>query len=521
MLQNSKDALSARPAASRYRLLLVIVAVAAPSMLAIRSMLKFADRVSSPVEGSILVFVAALVVVPGTIVLLLGIGQARAGFRELRAKVRWWHWLLLLAYISQLVFRLRDVPEARATPLDAWAILRLGPEAIIVTVLLGRLALRRPPWLPSLFRGPVAFLTAYALICSISTAWSVYPAWTLYHSLEYFMDIALLATVLVMVRTSEEYKAVMDWIWFVYAAGMVLVWIEAVLMPHLAFQPPTNRLEGVFPIENWNDLGTTAAVLTVIAVARIWRFDRQNGSRSWCLLLLLVFSFVTMLAAQTRNAIAGFLFGAFLVFLFSKRIWASMSFVALTITTLGSGAVRAFLERDTPQEVLAMNHLNGRMSFWGLAWDMIMKHPLTGLGAYAGGRFTVLAVLGQGEASTLHNDFLEVATGTSFWGLIPFLLALVLTWVILIRAIGNRSLAADERQLALEGIGIVGVLTVHAFFNTDLSWHAPLIYFAALGCAEFLRRRQTAQNIYDRRLMMKLHSAAAVALTPEITGTRS
>jgi O-antigen ligase len=492
MLHNSTNrASTSRPSA--YWHLLAIVAVAALSVLAIALMLQFADRVSSPVDGSILLLVAASLVIPGTILLLVGGAQAQASFRELRAKVRWWHWLLLLAYLSQLVFRLRDVPAARETPVDAWAALRIGPEVIIVVVLLARLILRRPDWLPSLGRGPIAFLTVYALICSISTVWSVYPAWTLYHSVEYFMDIALLGTILVMVRTGDEYKTVMDWIWLVYGAGMLLVWIEAVFMPQLAFQPPTHRLEGVFPIENWNDLGTTAAALTAVAVARIWPLDRRCVNRSWYLILL-VFSFVTMVAAQTRNAIAGFLVGTALVFLFSRRIWASISFVALALMALGAGAVRVFLERDTPAQALAMDSLNGRMPFWDLAWNMITKHPFTGLGAYAGGRFAVLASLGAGEASTLHNDFLEVATGTSFWGLIPFVIALVVTWVLLARAVHDRLLAPNERQLALEGIGIVGVLTVHAFFNTDLSWHAPLIYFAALGCAEFLRRRHAIQS---------------------------
>jgi len=489
MLHNSINRAS-RLHPSAYWHLLAIVAVAALAVLAIALMLQFADRVSSPVDGSILLLVAALLVIPGTILLLVGGAQARASFRELRAKVRWWHWLLLLAYISQLVFRLRDVPEARDSPLDAWAILRIGPEAIIVAVLLSRLTLRRPDWLPSLYRGLIALLTTYAMVCVISSVWSVFPVWTLYHSLEYFMDIALLATVLVMVRTADQYKTVMDWVWLVYGAGMVLVWIEAILMPQLAFQPPTHRLEGVFPIENWNDLGTTAAVLSTVAVARIWRLDRNSLSRPWYLLLL-VFSFVTMLAAQTRNSIAGFLVGTTLVFLFSKRLWASTSFITLAMMALGTGVVRAFLERDTPEQALSIDSLNGRMSFWNLAWDMITKHPFTGLGAYAGGRFAVLATLGAGSASTLHNDFLEVATGTSFWGLIPFGLALVLTWVVLVRAIRNPSLGPHERQLALESIGIVGVLTLHSFFNTDLSWHAPLIYFAALGCAEFLRRRQS------------------------------
>ncbi len=496
MLHNSTNGtLTAHSSASWHRSLLVIVGVGALSVLAIASILRLADQISSPFDGSIVIFVAALLVVPCTILLFVGIRQARASLQEMRSEIHWWHWLLLLAYLSQLVFRLRDVPEARESPLDAWGLLRIGPEAIIVAVLLSRLTLRRPDWLPSLYRGLIALLTAYAVVCTISTAWSVFPAWTLYHSLEYFMDIALLATVLVMVRTADEYKSVMDWVWLVYGGGMVLVWIEAILMPQLAFQPPTHRLEGVFPIENWNDLGTTAAALSAVAIARIWRLDRESVNRPWYLLLL-VFSFVTMLAAQTRNSIGGFLVGTALVFLLSKRIWASTSFITLAMLALGTGVVRTFLERDTPEQQLALDTLNGRGVFWSLAWNMITKHPLTGLGAYAGGRFAVLEALGAGAASTLHNDFLEIATGTSFWGLIPFVLALVLTWVILTRAVRNPSLAPNERQLALEAIGIVGVLTVHAFFNTDLSWHAPLIYFAALGCAEFLRRQSKMPRRY-------------------------
>ncbi len=494
MHSSSTNPWSAGAASTRLRPLLVIGTVAALSFAIIALLSRLADQISSPINGSVLILSAAILVLPCILLFVFGMPQARANFRELRAGLRWWHWLLLLAYISQLVFRVRDVPEARESPLGAWAILRLGPEAIIVAVLLYRLTLRRPDWLPSLFRGIVVCLTVYAIACSVSTAWSVYPAWTLYHSFEYFMDVALLATVLVMVTTIDEYKHVMDWIWFVYGAGIVLVWIEAVFMPRLAFEAGTHRLEGVFPIENWNDLGACAAALTAVAVARIWRLDRRSVDRPWYVLLML-FCFITMVAAQTRNAIAGFLVGAALVFLFSKRLWASCSFVALSFLLLGNGVVRSFLARDTPEQQLALDSLNGRGGFWSLAWSMITKHPLTGLGAYAG-RFAVLATLGRGSASTLHSDFLEVATGTSFWGVIPFFLALFLTWAVLVRAVRNPSLGANERQLALESIGIIGVLTVHAFFNTDLSWHAPLIYFAALGCAEFLRRQSKLRGMY-------------------------
>ena len=45
----------------------------------------------------------------------------------------------------------------------------------------------------------------------------------------------------------------------------------------------------------------------------------------------------------------------------------------------------------------------------------------------------------------------------------------------------------DQRQLALELFSLLGMLTVHSFFNDELSWHCPLLYFAILGYAEFVR----------------------------------
>src|ERR1700747_2626401 len=119
MLQNSTKALRAQPATSRNRLMVVIVGMGALSVLAIASMLRLADRISSPVDGSVVIFLAALLVVPCTILFFLGIRQARASFREMRSSIRWWHWMLLLSYISQLVFRLRDGAEGKESPPDA------------------------------------------------------------------------------------------------------------------------------------------------------------------------------------------------------------------------------------------------------------------------------------------------------------------------------------------------------------------------------------------------------------------
>ncbi len=53
----------------------------------------------------------------------------------------------------------------------------------------------------------------------------------------------------------------------------------------------------------------------------------------------------------------------------------------------------------------------------------------------------------------------------------------------------NPLFSANEQQYAIEGLGVMGLLTLHSFFNVELIWHAPLLFFVVLGYAEMLRRR--------------------------------
>jgi hypothetical protein len=43
--------------------------------------------------------------------------------------------------------------------------------------------------------------------------------------------------------------------------------------------------------------------------------------------------------------------------------------------------------------------------------------------------------------------------------------------------------------MAFEGVGVLAVITVHSFFNVELTWHVPLLLFVLVGYAELLRRR--------------------------------
>lgn len=455
---------------------------------------------------------AVLVLAPaGLLIVVLGLRQAWSRVGVMRRKLVWWHWLWLLAFVSALVFRIRDATEAASAPIDGFAMLRVLPEAIIGLVLLVRLLHRGSSWWKSSWRGLVGALSIYGLVCLVSALWSVKPTWTLYKSAEYLLDVTVLSAVLTTVRSPEAYESLFNWTLTLCGIELLWTWIGVLIWPAEALGTYPGRLVGVFPIQSANAIGASGAILAVVAISRLLPMARCRFDRSWNALLFL-FGVASMIAAQTRSAMAGFLLGVLLVLVFSQRARiaallgiAASALLALTSYTVSlifnpgassnawldsmvgpSGAVWSFLQRGQSQEQL--ESLTGRIGWWQFAWQQFLTHPWTGLGAYAGGKFAVLSRLGFGDTAQLHSDYLETLVGTSFWGLAPILIALFGTWWLLFRFVRNRSLRPFERQLAVEAMGVLGVITIRSFFNAELVWHAPQFFLVVLGYAELLRR---------------------------------
>lgn len=416
----------------------------------------------------------------------------------LRGRLHWWHGLWLLIFASALVFRVRGVNQIEQNPVDAWGLYRIGLELIVAAVLVVRLALRRTPWFRSMFRGFVGLITLFGLVELASTAWSVFPAWTFYKSCEYLLDICLLAAILATVRSLKSYRDLFNWTWLLYGMLLASVWLGVVLWPEQALFGKGfkigilgARLNGVLPALGANAVGTYAAILALIALCRLLPIAGSRTDRVWYILLF-VASMVTMVFSQTRSAIAGFMFGVFLMLLFSKRLGLSafLTFVVAPILVLSSlgGLIWSFLERG--QSTQQLETLSSRVDWWSFAWHKFLQRPLVGYGAYAAGRFAVLAKHGFGETSTMHSDYLEMIVGTGIWGLLPFLVLLVGIWWFLTRYLRHSTIMAESQQLAYEAIAVLGLLTFRSIFMTMLTWHPPLDFLVILGYAEFLRRRR-------------------------------
>jgi O-antigen ligase len=455
--------------------------------------------------GVLIAATAIVLAIPMTILIFQAVPQGWAKAQVLRQNWTWWHPLWFFIFFSMLVFRIRDVGAAKANPLDAWAMTRVLPEAFVSLALIIRLLLKKPNWLRALFTGIPGAMAIYCLVCIASSAWSVNASWTAYKSLEFLADVSLLAAIVASADSSLTYQNLLDWTLTFYGLSLVGVWINLPIWPTEAMDG--GRLTGVVPVEASNSVGTSGAVLCLIALCRLMPLFGRAKSRAWYIFLF-IFGLISMVLSQTRNSEAAFMFAVGLVVLFQgqlrKIVLVGTAVLApfVTVSVLLShrmwvkagDLILSFAERD--QSSGAIGSLSGRTAWWAYGMEQLSHHPFTGLGAYAAGRFAVLGKLGVGAAAMMHSDWIEVLIGTSFWGLIPFAGALIAAWWFLIRCIRSNAFSPDQRQLALECFALLGMLTVHSFFNDELSWHCPLLYFAILGYAEFVRVQGKSAPVY-------------------------
>jgi O-antigen ligase len=419
--------------------------------------------------------------------------QAAEGIRTLIRSLTWWQGLWLLLFLSDCAFRQRTDADIRTSLIDAAAIYRVALVGITGAVLAVRLAVNRPPWLGSLFRGLVGALTCYCAISVISTLWSVFPAWTLYKSLEYLVDVALLAAVLATVCSAREYANFFTFTWALYGLLLISVWLGVLLWPREAWQTEVGtlgvQLFGVLPAVDANSVGEYGAILAIVSLSRLFLPSHGKSDHLWYGLIC-TFGLTALVLSQTRSAIAGFLVGAILLLLLWKGRGLTMLVLsgAAGLIFLGGGGslLWKFLLRGQSLELFGS--LSGRLNWWEFGWKQILKSPWVGFGAYTG-RFQVLAKLGEVDTSSVHNTFLEVVVGVGIVGLVPLLVVLLGAWWSLIRSLGNRALGALEKAVAVEALGVLAVLSVRSLFTTHLIWHPSLQFLVVLGYAEFLRRR--------------------------------
>jgi hypothetical protein len=436
--------------------------------------------------------------------------------------LHWYHWLWFIILISGQVFRKRVASEGMNAPVDSAAAFRIVLVGGVGLVLLCTLFLRRHAWLTSAFRGIVGGVMLFDLVAMISCLWSVYWLWTFYKAVEYGVDICLLALVIYLCRNSLDWKRFADWNWIIYGILLLNVWFGCVWDPNDALNKGGEYgvegigglgvwLYGVFPDVSSNQLGEYAACIAAVALCRLLPINRRREHVSWWTTVF-IFGFVTVIFSQTRSALGGLAIAVFLIYLFSGRVLqgASIVFAGLVGTfTLGfGGVILDYLKRG--QSSSQLSTLSSRVEWWQAALGKFSNYSLTGMGMWAAARFGVLAQIGRTQTATIHSDWVEIIVGTGIWGVVPVLGVLVASYWYLVKYTVSSKVSLFDRQLAYEGMAVLGVITMRMFFMTDFSLHPPLHVFTAIGAAEFLRRKMKNPEHYQEPAEAQLSAAAGV-----------
>jgi O-antigen ligase len=410
----------------------------------------------------------------------------------------WWQGLWLVMLLGGLVFRGRDQYDIQRSALDGWAMYRIFLDGIVGLVLLVHLLKRKTLWHRSLFRGLIGIMAIYPILSMLSATWSAAPAFTLFRSIEYLLDLAVLSSVVATLNSAEEYEKFANWTWTLLGLLVVSAWIGAIVDPSDAFLegysygPLRVRLEGVWPNIDANSIGEYSAILGSISLCRLLDDPDCKYDRAWYRLLF-VSAVVTLIFTQTRADVAAFVISLCLLFILTRRfllgaimgLAASLAAVILVIFTNFGSTVVSYLLRG--QSVTEAESLTGRLDFWQFALHKISERPWTGYGGYAGGRFVVLPGLGVPGNTEVLNTLVESFLDIGIWG--PAVLIAVMVSIAWYVYRSVRSPSPSESHLAVEIFLALTIVTVRCFFTGNITSHPAIAFLTILGCAEFFRRR--------------------------------
>lgn len=410
----------------------------------------------------------------------------------------WWHWLVLLALLGSLDYRMKayDVADIAADPVDTSVKIRLFCDALVAMILAIRLISGKTAWLRPIFRGLFGGLIVFVGISLTTTLWSVKPYWTFYKSAEYGLDVALIVAVVTSVKSLTKFKLLFNWVYALCGALLVLAVTEAIFVPRLGFDyGPLGTLSmpeltGVFPAQAPNGLGTYGAIIAIVALCRLMSKTEESSNRGWYQIIL-GFGLITMVMTEARSAIGAFVVAVIMYLILTRRviagaILAAGSALVLLVSGLGSTLLDYMMRGQTAQQ---FQQLTGRTELWAVAWQRIVERPFIGWGAYAGGKFVVLPAVQKTGFVDVDSTLVETLLDTGIPGLVALLLVVAAAWYFLFRGFRSERLEDGVRSLALESLLVLAILTMRCVFVSNLTRHPALPFLATIGFAELIRRK--------------------------------
>jgi O-antigen ligase len=302
------------------------------------------------------------------------------------------------------------------------------------------------------------------------------------------------------------------WFYLIFGLGAVLValftsrwppyklgWLNAIYSALPSIGSLSWAGEGLQP----NQTGAILAVLTAFAAA-IAASPASPPRRRRTALVLVVLGAIVVFMTGSRAALAGLLlvYGAAVLYRTRRLLWAwALGMVVLAFAILTSGQSSRLLGFFVHEEGLDTK-LASRLDIWSSALRGIEDHFFSGIGLgvfneVIPARYPYHVVGLSFPVSQAHNLFLDIALSIGVPGLVGFVLVLVGSVMLAVKAI------AEKTSGSLIALGILGSLVVYLVFGvTDsISLSVPTSFIVWLwSCSLVILYEKFRRRHLDGRI---------------------
>jgi N-acetylglucosaminyldiphosphoundecaprenol N-acetyl-beta-D-mannosaminyltransferase len=382
---------------------------------------------------------------------------------------------------------------------------------------------------------PLGLLGIYAGIGIISSIFSKSPWEALYWGILYASPIIIFLAVLASSDSFKKISLIININWVIAGVLSVLLVVIFLMQPGVISSLTTNFLicqsrpfEGIAGIitaapsldvfgTRPTGLGRYAGVAAIFAFAYL--LGSQKGKKYFIWLLSFLVFFLILLFSKGRSELAAFIIAMVVVLWMYKKFktyWMIFLFLAILLTISvtfynipcqnGFGWVSSFpqfsilrnhsyvgypgylptpaeLEKIPPgvKNVGTILTLSRRVTgAWKDAYKLFLGSPLVGYGFQADRYF----LAGQHA----HNTLVQALLQTGLLGTIFLVLAFILSFIYLYKAVMKKGIGGKEKYFLL---GLIGVFVFFAarsltessgaYFDADWLFLAPIIAYASLG----------------------------------------
>ncbi len=335
-------------------------------------------------------------------------------------------------------------------------------------------------------------LWLYLLVAALSTLYSVAPIVTGPKVIELAAGLLIITSLYLSPDPSANLKKAISFVVMLDLALTVAAVIGFFVLPGVfaSLQYRRGFLFAATLVSPWASSNSLSAAGSVVAAFSLAKYFGKPGAGRLRWIAGFTFGTAATVLASGRQGVAMWVVAvAILLFVHRRRLFILLIGPAtLGLVYLNWDVVLSILSRNQSENSLLL--LTGRVRFWQSAIASISRHPWTGFGFGAGGRFVALSAIGEGTRSNLHNGYLEALTGVGIMGFVPLLLSVVIAvgWSV------RRLIRKVDTALAILMIPLV----LHTFVDLGFgAWLKPdFLILAGIVALSDLKRspRPAAQS---------------------------